>query len=142
MTKDELIDNVKELCPQMLEHENFMHMAECVFCKEVLNDCGKALSTDEFEAWHKLSDKLRTATVAQLIKYLQENFKLNDKLCYMDCVEGCKNDCMYITKDQLGSRFFYYVKELKERNMKRCNSTKQQEDNIYPYVNDNDVIIV
>ena len=62
------------------------------------------------------------------MKYLKDNFKPDDKLCYMDCVEGCKNDCTYITKDQLGDRFFKYVKTLVHTDS-------------YPYVNDNDVII-
>lgn len=113
MIKDELIDKIKEICPQMLDHENFMYAAECVFCKGIPNDSGKALSREEFEAWHNLSDKLCTATISQLIKYLRENFKPDDKLCYMDCVEGYKNDCTYIAKSQLGSRFFYYVKILR-----------------------------
>ena len=142
MTKEELEAKVKELCPEMLTHENFMHAAECVFCKEVPNDSHKALSDDEFEAWHKLSEKLDTATVAQVIEYLQKNFNLDDKLCYMDCIEGVKNDCTYVTKDQLGHGFFYYVKDLKRRNIERCHSTKEQEDNMFPYVDDNDVVII
>ena len=141
MTRDELELEVKALCPEMLSHEHFMHVAECVFCKEILNDSHRALDDSEFEAWHKLSEKLHTATVAQVIEYLKKNFNLNDKLCYMDYVQGYKNDCTYMTKDQLGKRFFYYVKELKQRNMERCHSTKEQEDNIYPYVNDNDIIL-
>ena len=63
MTKEELEAKVKELCPEMLTHENFMHAAYCVFCKEVSNDNRKALDDEEFEAWTKLSEKLHTATV-------------------------------------------------------------------------------
>ena len=63
MTREELEAKVKELCPEMLTHENFMHAADCVFCKEVSNDNGKALDDEEFEAWMKLSEKLHTATV-------------------------------------------------------------------------------
>ena len=128
MTREELEAKVKELCPEMLTHENFMHAADCVFCKEVPNDSRKALDAEELEAWTKLSETMHTATVGQLVKYLKDNFKPNDKLCYMDCVEGCKNDCTYITKDQLGDRFFKYVKTLVHIDS-------------YPYVNDNDVII-
>ena len=128
MTREELEAKVKELCPEMLTHENFMHAADCVFCKEVSNDNMKALDDEELEAWYKLSEKLHTATVGQLVKYLKDNFKLDDKLCYMDCVEGFKNDCTYITKDQLGDRFFKYVKTLVHTDA-------------YPYVNDNDVIV-
>ena len=128
MTREELTAKVKEICPEMLTHDNFMHAADCVFCKNIPNDSRKSLSDEEFEAWTKLSEKLHTATVGQLVKYLKDNFKLDDKLCYMDCVEGCKNDCTYITKDQLGDRFFMYVKTLVHIDS-------------YPYVNDNDVII-
>ena len=63
MTKEELANKVKELCPEMLTHENFMHAAYCVFCKEVSNDNMKALDDDELESYHKLSEKLHTATV-------------------------------------------------------------------------------
>ena len=141
MTKEELTDKVKEMCPEMLTHENFMHAAECVFCKNIPNYNRKTMSADEIEAYHKLIEKLNTATVAQVIEHLKNNFKMDDKLCYMDCIEGFKNDCTYVTKDQLGKSFFYYVKDLKDRNMKRCHSTKEQEDDIYPYVGDNDVIV-
>ena len=141
MTKEELTDKVKEICPEMLTHENFMHAAECAFCKNIPNDSGKTLSDDELESYHKLSEKLNTATVAQVIEHQKKNFKMDDKLCYMDCIEGFKNDCTYVTKDQLGQGFFYYVKDLKDRNMKRCHSTKEQEDGIYLYVGDNDVIV-
>ena len=125
----------------MLTHDNFMNVVECSFCKNISNDSRKSLSDDELESYHKLSEKLNTATVAQVIEHLKKNFKMDDKLCYMDCIEGFKNDCTYVTKDQLGQSFFYYVKDLKDRNMKRCHSTKEQEDGIYPYVSDNDVIV-
>ena len=128
MTKEELADKVKEFCPEMLTHKNFMHAADCVFCKNIPNDSRKSLSDEELEAWTKLSETMHTATVGQLVKYLKDNFKPDDKLCYMDCVEGFKNDCTYITKDQLGDRFFKYVKTLVHTDS-------------YPYVNDNDVII-
>ena len=141
MTKEELTDKVKEMCPEMLTHENFMHAAECVFCKNIPNDNRKALSDDEFESYHKLIEKLNTATVAQVIEHLKNNFKMDDKLCYMDCIEGVKNDCTYVTKDQLGHSFFYYVKDLKRRNIERCHSTKEQEDSMFPYVDDNDIIM-
>lgn len=129
MTREELEAKVKELCPEMLTHENFMHAADCMFCKDVHNDNRKALDDEELEAWTKLSETMHAVTVGQLVKYLKDNFKLDDKLCYMNCVEGCKNDCTYITKDQLGDRFFKYVKTLVHIDS-------------YSYVNDNDVIIV
>ena len=141
MTREELEAKVKEICPEMLTHENFMHAAECAFCKNIPNDNRKTMSDDELESYHTLIEKLNTATVAQVIEHLKKNFKMDDKLCYMDCIEGFKNDCTYVTKDQLGQSFFYYVKDLKDRNMKRCHSTKEQEDGIYPYVSDNDVIV-
>ena len=59
----------------------------------------------------------------------------------MDCVEGMKNDCTCITKDQLGKRFFYYVKDLKARNMEKFKLTKEQEDDMFPYVGDEDVVV-
>lgn len=64
-------------------------------------------------------------TVGQLISYLKENFKPDDKVCYMDCVEGLKNDCTYVTKDMLGDRLFKYVG-----------------DDNYEYVSKNDVIVI
>ena len=142
MTKEELTDKVKEICPEMLTHENFMYAAECVFCKNIPNDGGKTMSADEIEAYHMFSEKLNTATVAQVIEHLKNNFKMDDKLCYMDCIEGVKNDCTYITKDQLGQRFFYYVKELKQHNIKKYHVSKDNEDDTYPYVEDNDIIVI
>lgn len=142
MTREELELEIKEICPEMLSHAHFMHVAECIFCKGIPNDTGKAIDDNEFESWHKLSEKLHTTTVKQLIDYLQANFKLDDKLCYMDYVQGYKNDCTYIIKDQLGKRFFYSVKDLKDRNMKKHNFTKDKEDDLYSYVNDNDVVVI
>lgn len=151
MTREELEAEVKALCPEMLSHEHFMHVAECVFCKGIPNDTHRALDDDEFESWHKLSEKLHTATVGQVIKYLQDNFKLDNKLCYMNYVQGCKNDCAYMTKDQLGNQFFKYVKQMKDEISKDIlskedsqfteESVKDYLDDNYPYVNDNDVII-
>lgn len=69
--------------------------------------------------------KENTYTIGQLISYLKKNFKLDDKVCYMDCVEGLKNDCTYVTKDMLGSRLFRYVN-----------------DDFYEYVNKDDVIVI
>ena len=63
MTREELTAKVKEICPEMLTHDNFMHAADCVFCKNIPNDSRKSLSDEEFEAWTKLSEKLHTATV-------------------------------------------------------------------------------
>ena len=63
MTREEIEAKVKELCPEMLTHENFMHAADCVFCKEASNDSRKALDAEELEAWHKLSETMHTATV-------------------------------------------------------------------------------
>ena len=63
MTKEELTDNVKKLCPEMLTHENFMYAADCVFCKNIPNDSRKSLSDEELEAWTKLSETIHTATV-------------------------------------------------------------------------------
>ena len=31
MTREELEAKVKEICPETLTHENFMHAAECAF---------------------------------------------------------------------------------------------------------------
>ena len=66
MTKEELETKVREQCPAMLEHKNFMRAAECVFCKGIPNDSGKSLTSDELVAWHKMN----TATVAQVIEHL------------------------------------------------------------------------
>lgn len=140
MKREELDAVVKEVCPEMLSHANFMHAAECIYCKEIPND-GERIANSELEAWHKLSARLDSATVSQVIEYLKTHFKPDDKLCYMDYVQGCKNDCTYMTIDQLGKDFFYYVKDLKERNMKKYKISKNEEDQIYPYVEDNDVIL-
>lgn len=143
VSKDKLVEVVSEICPEMLSHEKFMHAAKCVFCEDKPNSIGiGALAHDEFEAWHKLSDKLRTATISQVLNYLKKNFKPDDKLCYMDCVEGVRNDCTYITRDQLGERFFYTVKSMKEREKKRYPIENDENlHELFPYVNDNDVVI-
>lgn len=102
MTKEELAVKVKELCPEMLSHENFMHDLGCM-----LDDCEiackkkimKQLTNEEYEAYVKVREALCTATVGQAIEHLKANFKPTDKVCYMDCVQGYKNDCTYMTKD-------------------------------------------
>lgn len=81
-----------------------------------------------------------SATVQDFIDYLETHFKLDDKLCYMDCVEGLMNDCTYMTKEQLGKKFFYRVAALKERAI-RNGSSKEVEDEMFPYVDDSDVVV-
>jgi len=78
---------------------------------------------------------LGTATVGQVIKHLKENFKPTDRLCYMDCIEGLRNECTYVTKDRLGERFFYYVKDIKAR------IDAIEADQMFSFVNDNDVVM-
>jgi len=140
MNLEDIKKVMQKVCPDMLSNDNFMQHTVNKYCNgEFCN--AKALTDEEYDAWNKLREVIGTATVGQVIKHLKENFKPTDKLCYMDCVEGYKNDCTYVTKDQLGKRFFYYVKDLKERSMQRCNSSKEQEDDMFPYVKDNDVVI-
>lgn len=146
MTREELIEIVKNECPAMLERGDFMHDLIVAYSddnrsKKELAKKMQLLSDDEYENWCKLRDTLGTATVGQAIKYLQENFKPYDKLCYMDCVEGCKNDCTYVTKDQLGTRFFYYVGDMKKRAMERRGTDDASESAMFPYVADNDVVV-
>ena len=69
------------------------------------------LSQEEYEQYLKDYELDRTATIGYLIDYLKKNFKPDDRVCYMDCVEGVKNDCTYIEKEQLGDRFFRKLRE-------------------------------
>jgi len=132
---------MQKVCPDMLSNDNFMQHTVNKYCNgEFCN--AKALNDEEYDAWCKLREVIGTATVGQVIKHLKENFKPTDQLCYMDCVEGCKNDCTYVTKDQLGKRFFYYMKDLKRRVLNETGSiSKKDLDGKYPYVQDEDVVV-
>jgi len=147
MTNKVLEDVVKRECPDMLSHEDFMHNLSCKFCCDDMSLSASSkkmrhLTDEEYEAYSKLRETLNTATIEQLVEYLQENFKLDDKLCYMDCVEGLKNDCKYVDEVDVGKRFFRYVKDMKRNIMKQDESlSKKDLDDMYMYVNDNDVII-
>jgi len=81
-----------------------------------------------------------TARIKDVIEYLKTNFKPEDKICYMDCVEGYKNDCTYVENNQLGTRFFYYASELKKRGEKEL--TDEEFKNWFPYVSENDVVMI
>ena len=74
-----------------------------------------------------------TATIGFLVEYLKNNFKPENKVCYMNCVEGLKNDCTYVVKEQLGNVFFRKVKNIK----RDIGSTDE-----FPFVKDEDVIIM
>lgn len=75
------------------------------------------------------------ATVGDLIKYLQDNCNPNDKLC-MFYEGGAYVNLERIPKDFIGDRVFIYVKKFKEDNKKILD-----DDELYNYVKDNDLII-
>ena len=62
MTKEELTAKVKEICQEMLTHDNFIYVVECSFCKNIPNDSRKSLSDDELKSYRKLNEKLHTST--------------------------------------------------------------------------------
>ena len=71
----------------------------------------RGLSEEGYTEYLRQHDRISSATIGDLISYLEKNFKPDDKVCWMDCVEGVKNDCTYMTKDQLGTRFFRKLDE-------------------------------
>jgi len=84
--------------------------------------------TDEEYIEHLRQKEIEhTATIGDVISFLEENFRPDDKMCYMDCIEGMKNDCTFVRKRDLGDRFLYYVKKLKID---------------HKYVDDGDVVLI
>jgi len=73
------------------------------------------------------------ATVGDLIKYLQDNCKPEDKLC-MFYEGGAYINLERIPKTCIGNKLFIYVKNFKKIN-------KDLEDDLYSYVKDNDLIV-
>lgn len=80
-----------------------------------------------------------SASVGELVDYLRENFSLDDKLCRLDCVEGLRNDCVYVKKSEIGGRFFRYVRD--DKRSVAAERGRKEADEMYPYVKDEDVIV-
>jgi len=127
MEINNLEEIVRNVCPDMLSDEYFMKTLVNHYCDNVTIDV-KAFSHQQYKSWCNIHDFINTATVGQLIDYLKNNFKEDDKVCYMDCVEGYKNDCTYVTKDMLGKRILRYLNE--------------DDEKFYPYVKMGDVILI
>jgi hypothetical protein len=83
---------------------------------------------------------VKAATVQDLINHLQTNFKPTDKLCYW-YEGGAYINCEHLFEDDLGHRMFKYVKDDKKRRMETFNETKNQVNEDFEYVSDDDVII-
>ncbi len=82
-----------------------------------------------------------TATVGDLIEHLQTNFKPTDKLCFWD-EGGAHMECVHVPDDWLEKQMmFKYVKDYKYRRMALYNEPKEQVDEDFEFVSDNDVII-
>ncbi len=75
------------------------------------------------------------ATVKDLIEYLQKNCKPDDKLCFFN-EPGAYITLEHLPKDFIGDRFYIYVKDFKEKT-KNLGS----DDELFKYVDDNDIII-
>lgn len=85
--------------------------------------------------------KKPTATVGDLIKHLQDNFKPTDKLCFWD-EGGAHMECVHVPDDWLEKQMmFKYVKDDKDRRMALWKDSKKKVDEDFEFVSDNDVII-
>ena len=120
-----------------------------IFVKDALTKLlGMRYSEDFREIYFKNPSKMNqkfpniTATVQDLITHLQTNFKPTDKICIW-YEGGAYMNCEHIPKDELGKRFFKYVKEdkkqLKESKPEYYTDDKLKEE--YEWVNDEDVVI-
>ena len=81
------------------------------------------------------------ATVGDLIRHLQKNFKPDDKLCFW-YEGGAYMNCENIPDDYIGERMFRYVKDCKRDSIKNHKYSKKQVDDDYKYVSDNDVLVI
>ena len=82
-----------------------------------------------------------TATVGDLIKHLQDNFKPTDKLCFWD-EGGAHMECVHVPVDWFEKQMmFKYVKDDKDRRMALYKDSKKKVDEDFEFVSDNDVII-
>ena len=82
-----------------------------------------------------------TATVGDLIKYLQDNFKPTDKLCFWD-EGGAHMECVHVPVDWFEKQImFKYVKDDKDRRMALYKNSKKKVDEDFEFVSDNDIII-
>ena len=85
--------------------------------------------------------KKPTATVGDLIKHLQDNFKPTDKLCFWD-EGGAHMECVHVPVDWFEKQImFKYVKDDKDRRMALYKNSKKKVDEDFEFVSDNDVII-
>ena len=82
-----------------------------------------------------------TATVGDLVKHLQDNFKPTDKLCFWD-EGGAHMECVHVPVDWFEKQImFKYVKDDKDRRMALYKNSKKKVDEDFEFVSDNDVII-
>ena len=82
-----------------------------------------------------------TATIGDLIKHLQDNFKPTDKLCFWD-EGGAHMECVHVPVDWFEKQMmFKYVKDDKDRRMALYKDSKKKVDEDFEFVSDNDVII-
>ena len=82
-----------------------------------------------------------TATVGDLIKHLQDNFKPTDKLCFWD-EGGAHMECVHVPVDWFEKQImFKYVKDDKDRRMALYKNSKKKVDEDFELVSDNDIII-
>ena len=85
--------------------------------------------------------KKPTATVGDLIKHLQDNFKPTDKLCFWD-EGGAHMECVHVPVDWFEKQImFKYVKDDKDRRMALYKNSKKKVDEDFEFVSDNDIII-
>ena len=85
--------------------------------------------------------KKLTATVGDLIKHLQDNFKPTDKLCFWD-EGGAHMECVHVPVDWFEKQImFKYVKDDKDRRMALYKNSKKKVDEDFEFVSDNDIII-
>ena len=85
--------------------------------------------------------KKPTATIGDLIKHLQDNFKPTDKLCFWD-EGGAHMECVHVPVDWFEKQImFKYVKDDKDRRMALYKDSKKKVDEDFEFVSDNDVII-
>ena len=82
-----------------------------------------------------------TATIGDLIKHLQDNFKSTDKLCFWN-KGGDHMECVHVPVDWFEKQImFKYVKDDKDRRMILYKDSKKKIDEDFGFVSDNDVII-
>lgn len=83
---------------------------------------------------------MKILTVKKLIEHLQTNFNPDDNLCFW-YEGGAYMNCEHVLENMLGNMMFMYVKDDKQRMLKKFNISKDEVDEEYRNVNDNDVLI-